>query len=300
MRIRKGTGLKGELMKKWIVPFVIGASIFATGCKHNPTVLGQKIDRNIFCPAAGKFCSQTIGTVPTITLTREARFLSTNEAGEPSYWDFLGREYTESGSMIVNFCGNEAVNPLRTYANAQNVDLIVDDVASNSVTFKRKVSSRTDLSSNIDLVAILNFAGVPTGTAHVEAQAAMAAALTRLKDREVDMRGRYSFVYISPSTLALLKANTVPDELDACSDALRTGSAPIIASLTLARIDTLTTSGNFSSNATGSLDASLANILTGAQLAAVKAGFEKAIEETYETAFAPTYQVLSIGGYDGT
>lgn len=279
---------------------VVGASLFAVGCTHNPTILGEKVDRRIFCQSAGKYCTQNIGNVTTVALTKEPRYLSTDADGQPMYWDVLGREYSISGTQIVNFCGNEAINPLETYATATGTDIVEDNVATNSVTFKRKVSTRTNFSSNIDLDAILNTAGVPTGTAHAEAQAALAAALTRLEDREVDMRGQYSFVYVRPRTLALLKANSVPDELQECAADLQAGSSPIIASMTLARIDTLTTSGNFTSNATASLDASLSNILTGAQLAAVKAGFEQAVEESFETAFSPTYQVLSIGGYSGT
>ena len=280
---------------------MVGLAIASAGCTYNPTVLGTTIDRKVLCPSAGRYCAQGIGNVTPVSLTREPRYLSALPSGEPNVWTFLGREYTRDASPIVNFCGNEATNPLQTYAQslASDQDLVIDTVATNTVNFSRKASSRISFESSVDVDALLNAAGVPTGTSRIEAEAALRSALARLDSSDVQMQGRYSFVYIDPSVLALLKADTVPDELQACSDALRSGEEPIIASMTLVRVNTMTSSGTLSNDASASIEAALNGKLDNAILASLKSEFESSVEQTYSTAFSPTWQVLSIGGYDG-
>jgi hypothetical protein len=280
---------------------LLGLTLALSGCAYNPTVLGTTIERKALCPSAGKYCAQNIGNITAVSITKELRYLTALPDGRPNVWTFLGREYTVDASPIVNFCGNESKNPFQTFAAGRlsNEELIVDTVATNTVNFTRKASSRRSFESSVDVDALLNAAGIPTGTSRIEAEAALRAALARLDNSDIQMRGRFSFVYLEPSILALLKANTVPDELQACSTALRSGAKPIIASMTLVKIDTMTSSGTLKNDASGSIDAALTGKLDGSKLASLKAEFENSIEQTYSTAFSPTWQVLSIGGYNG-
>ncbi len=279
----------------------VGLAISSAGCTYNPTVLGTEIQRKALCPSAGKYCAQNIGNIRAISVTREARYLNALPDGSPNVWAFLGREYTKDASPIVNFCGNEASNPFQVYTAAlPNIgDLVIDEVATNTVNFSRKASSRHSFESAVDVDALLNSAGVPTGTSRIDAEAALRAALLRIDNSDIQMRGRYSFVYLDPSVLALVKANIVPAPLQECSNALKSGAQPIIASMTMVKIDTMTSSGTLKNDASASLDAALKNKLDSATLASLKTGFSDSVEQAYSTAFSPTWQVLSIGGYNG-
>lgn len=288
-------------MKLNILAITGALGLASAGCAHNPVVLGSEIELKALCPSAGAFCSQNIGNVRAISITREERYLPAERPGVPDVWTYLGREYTPDASQIVNFCGNEATNPLRTYADSAPTSgpLVMDTVATNSVDFVRKVRARSSFATNIDIDAMLNAAGIPTGTPRVIAEAALHSALERLNNSDLHLKGRYNFVYLKPSIVALLTANVVPPELKACSDALRAGAKPIIVSMTFVQIDTMTTSGTLKNDVNASLDAALTGKLDGASLASLKAELGKTVDVTYSTEFSPTWKVLSIGGYAG-
>ena len=277
---------------------LITAAFIATGCASNPKVIGQKIDRKVFCPSAGKYCTQNIGNKPAISLTKEPRYLSTASNGEPNYWDYLGREYTKSGDGIVNYCGNEATNALLTYAEANGESRIFDTAVSNSVDFTRKVENKNSFSTGVDVDAIVNAAGIPTETTRAEAEAAVKAALTKIDNSDIMLKGQYSYIHLNQGILSLLKAETVPAELQACANALKKkNTKPIIVAITMAKIDTLTKSGTISKSGSASLESALNSKLTEDELVGLKTSFENSVNDKYTVEFKPTYQLLSIGGW---
>lgn len=281
---------------------ILAASMLG-GCGSDPIVQGQRISRQALCPAAGPYCSQTIGNIRTLSLTKEPRYLDVLANGEPNYWAMLGREFTPTGSMIVNFCNNKAVNPLQAYASQVGSKLIIDSVANSDVTFTRKAETRTKLSTEANAMSILTAAGVPVAVPGADIKAAVKAALDRVDKKDITFMGKYTYAYIDPSVLALLKADPIPPALADCSTALASGSAaPIIAAMTLVKIETLTTKGSIASDAIAGLDAALAAngalpLLPAADIGKLKAEIGKKVDTAYSASFQPTYQILSVGGY---
>jgi len=264
----------------------------------DPTILGSTIARAKVCPAAGKYCTQTYGNRPTVGITKEARYLNTLADGSPNYWRFLGRRYTTDASPVVQFCGgSSAINPFERYATNRGVTVVNPGVAQNTFDFTRKVTTKTSFAAEVDVDKVLNASGIPTGSPRVAAEAALKAALNRLDKRDLAMRGTYRFVELDPSTVALLLDDPGETEFAACRSELQDPDNAVITSLTMVEIDTLTASGELQSDASASLDATLKDILTSAQLASLKANFSQEVNEVYKVVFGKTYQVLSIGGW---
>ena len=279
---------------KGIFSLVVAVSVGACG----PTILGKRMDKSIVCPSADTSrCVQSSGNTTPIYITKPQRFLPLLPDGKPDYWRYLGREMTQDASQFVNFCGNTTVNPLLEYAQNRATDVIEPPYVGSTFDFTRSAETRIGAEFNVDIDALLDAAGIPTGTPRIEATAALNAALSRLRKSDLTMRGRYSFITLSPSVLASMTAVDAPAELKQCAAYLKSNRTSMISALTGVKVDTLTTSGELVSNTNATLDAQLSDTLTAQQLAKLKAEFSSSVNQKYKVATEPTFQVLSISGY---
>lgn len=278
----------------------IAALIITTPLHAGPRILGKSEKKSLVCPAADTSkCVQTTGNVTPVWINKPQRFLPLDANGEPMLWQYLGREFTKSASQTVNFCGNVfGTNPLEVYAANHPNQNIIDTHVSSSFVFDRKVSTVAGAGLDIDIDAAVAAAGIPTGTPQVAAAAALKAAVKRVKNSNTTMTGTYRFVTVNPSIVAGLRAVNPPPEFQQCSDDLKNSTSSIITSLTGVKIETSTTSGSLVSNASMDFDAKLNGVLDATQIAALKTQFSKSVEQKWTVAFAPTFQVLSIAGFN--
>lgn len=277
------------------------AAVLCGGCVGTgPRVLGKTMPKYVVCPAADtKKCVQSVANTVPIWINKPQRFLVLNQDGSARYWGYLGRELTRDASQVVNFCGNSfEVNPLEKFAATNpGYDVIVPPLVSNTFTFNRKAETVAAASLNVDIDAALTAAAIPTGTGRAQAEAALRAAVKRVKKSELTLKGEYGFITVSPALIASLKANDTPSDLKNCAAFLKTSQTSLITSLTGVKIDTLTTAGSLASDASAGFDADLKDVLTATQIAALKAEFTKRVEQSWSVEFKPTYQVLSISGF---
>ncbi|UZK67426.1 hypothetical protein [Sphingomonas sp. M1-B02] len=199
--------------------------------------------------------------------------------------------------MSTPVCGGDPFNiPFQKLAAARKINPL-NSTAERKFSFSRKASTRWGVAdTGADATAILAAAGVPPTVGPINVKAEVKGALDRFKTTTVNMTGTYYFVVVDLRIVQSLRNPETAPELATCNAWLRKApSNSVITSLTGVKIETATDSGSLASTLTAGLDAKLATALTNTQFANLKAEMERKVNTDYSGAFAPTFQILSIG-----
>lgn len=279
--------------------YIISAIFFTLLAGCGPMVYGQRMAKSEVCPGAETSkCVMNSGTVTPIYIERIPRYLALDDQNEPVYWQLLGREMTPDASPFVNYCGNVSqTNPLEAYGTRANISVIEEPKVEDAFSFTREYEDRFAATFAADLNAAMTAAGITLSTKREAVEAALGASLERASKSALSLNGVFEFVTLRPDVIASLTAIDTPPELEQCGQALRSGQTSIITALTGVRINSLTRGNELSREVTSNFDASLSNILTQSEIAALKTEFQSKLTEHFEADLSPTFQVLSISGF---
>lgn len=279
--------------------YVLLIIIFLSGCA-GPVILGEKMKKNVVCPSADtNKCVQSIVDGPRYYVENPARYIEVDENGKPNYTKFLGRKLTSDVSPVALFCGGEfEKNPLEEHTQGKGATLVQDPAVTSNFTFTRRVESKLNAGTAIDVDTLLNSIGVPTSIDTSQVEIEINAAWDRLKRSEIIFNGVYRFVHLNPTTIGKLTSLNPPPELEKCAKYLREHDESIIVSITGVYITTGESKGSFVNKAGAGLKASLEGKINETEIARIVAAFENSVNDSYTVTFEPVFQVLSAAGFN--